>query len=88
MTVKWTTRKRAQFYLWVAGRNSSVLDYTEAAETFSLAVLYDMPASDRTLVALADRAVETAPNQQLADLFRSYRNAIRAGRKIKVKEAL
>lgn len=71
------------FARWRARRNAPKLSFAEAAELFHLLVVLDVVVDREVLVTVADRATETAPTQTHQDKFRTYRNALRAGQRIK-----
>jgi hypothetical protein len=59
--------------------------FEEAAELFGTLVGLEVPTRREELVAIAEYAAEHAPTQAEAERFRTYRNALRAGRTLRWK---
>jgi hypothetical protein len=67
-----------------ARRGAKDLTFEEAAELFSGLVAFEIDVDLDVLAIIADRAHDTAPTREQIDRFRAYRNALRAGHRVKI----
>jgi hypothetical protein len=67
-----------------ARRGAEDLTFEEASELFHGLVAFEIDMDLEVLAVIAERAHDTSPNQETADRFRAYRNALRAGHRVKI----
>jgi hypothetical protein len=67
-----------------ARRGAEDLTFEEASELFHGLVAFEIDMDLEVLAVIAERAHDTSPTREQMDRFRAYRNALRAGHRVKV----
>ena len=65
-------------------RNARHLTFEEASELFHGLVMFEIAVDREVLAIIAERAHDTAQTREQMDRFRAYRNALRAGHRVRV----